>query len=408
MRKKTKILLLTENFPFYPGEQFLEDEVACWSEETEVDLTIAPLTMRGEPRKVPDCIRVDTSLAEYNLKFKHYIKAIFSRLFFIEILDLVKAGCLSIVGLSSVVKASVRIQKTFESLMKQGEHYDVIYCYWNDVGAYAAALAKRAGKCKHLVSRAHGFDLYEDRRPGNRIPFKRQLLRYFDHVYLISEQARTYFKTVFGQAKLSVSRLGVPIVEGVSRPPPGDAIRVLSVSYCVPVKRIERIMAAVIVLARKRDDISVEWTHIGDGPLRNDLVSRAEEEMRSFSNLKIKFLGALSNQLVRQHMADESWDVMINASESEGVPVSIMEAMSYGIPAVATNVGGVAELVTSETGVLLKADASAEEIAYSIGNNLDVFKSIEFRDGCRRMVRERYNATINYKKFIRTLTADAG
>lgn len=408
MRKKTKILLVTENFPFYPGEQFLEDEVACWSEETEVDLTVAPLTMRGEQRKVPDFIRVDTSLAEYHLKFKHYIKAIFSRLFLIEIFYLVKTGNLSIASFSSVAKASVRIQKTFDSLMKQSDHYDVIYCYWNDVGAYAAALAKRAGKCKRLVSRAHGFDLYEERRPGNRIPFKRQLLRYFDHVYLISEQARTYFKTVFGQEKISVSRLGVPIVECASRPSPDDAIRVLSVSYCVPVKRIERIMAAVIVLARMRTDLSVEWTHIGDGPLRDDLVSRADEEMRSLSNLKIKFLGALSNQLVRQHMSDESWDVMINASESEGVPVSIMEAMSYGIPAVATNVGGVAELVNSETGVLLKADAAAEEIAFSIDSNLEVFKSIECRDGCRRMIRERYNATINYKKFIRTLTADAG
>lgn len=41
-------------------------------------------------------------------------------------------------------------------------------------------------------------------------------------------------------------------------------------------------------------------------------------------------------------------------SDSEGIPVSIMEAMSFGIPVIARNVGGMSEIVNEENGLLLE------------------------------------------------------
>ena len=38
-------------------------------------------------------------------------------------------------------------------------------------------------------------------------------------------------------------------------------------------------------------------------------------------------------------------DIFINLSASEGIPVSIMDAISFGIPCIATNVGGTGEIV---------------------------------------------------------------
>ena len=47
----------------------------------------------------------------------------------------------------------------------------------------------------------------------------------------------------------------------------------------------------------------------------------------------------------------------VNLSTSEGIPVSIMEAMSYGIPVVATDVGGTSEaVVTGRSGLLIGVD----------------------------------------------------
>ena len=59
-------------------------------------------------------------------------------------------------------------------------------------------------------------------------------------------------------------------------------------------------------------------------------------------------------------------DLFINLSYSEGIPVSIMEAMSYSIPTLATNVGGVSELVNEDNGVLVERDSIAEEITSDI------------------------------------------
>lgn len=56
-------------------------------------------------------------------------------------------------------------------------------------------------------------------------------------------------------------------------------------------------------------------------------------------------------------------------SDSEGIPVSIMEAMSFGIPVIARNVGGMSEIVNEENGLLLEND-DAEDAASKISSLL--------------------------------------
>ena len=59
-------------------------------------------------------------------------------------------------------------------------------------------------------------------------------------------------------------------------------------------------------------------------------------------------------------------DIFINVSSSEGLPVAIMEAISFDIPIIATNVGGTSEIVTPETGILIAPDSAPELIAARI------------------------------------------
>lgn len=48
----------------------------------------------------------------------------------------------------------------------------------------------------------------------------------------------------------------------------------------------------------------------------------------------------LGNQLVYDFYRNNDVDVFVNLSESEGIPVSIIETISFGVPVVATDVGG--------------------------------------------------------------------
>jgi glycosyltransferase involved in cell wall biosynthesis len=74
----------------------------------------------------------------------------------------------------------------------------------------------------------------------------------------------------------------------------------------------------------------------------------------------------VTHDAVRDFYLTQPVDVFVNASTTEGVPVSIMEAMSFGVPVVATDVGGTGELVNSRNGALLVPNPTPAEIADAI------------------------------------------
>ena len=67
-------------------------------------------------------------------------------------------------------------------------------------------------------------------------------------------------------------------------------------------------------------------------------------------------MGHYPNEELLRYYGSNHVDLFINTSSTEGVPVSIMEAQSFGIPVIATDTGGVKEVVTEGTGSLLPVD----------------------------------------------------
>ncbi|MEM0449104.1 MAG: glycosyltransferase, partial [Methanomassiliicoccales archaeon] len=89
-----------------------------------------------------------------------------------------------------------------------------------------------------------------------------------------------------------------------------------------------------------------------------------------------------------------------NTSLSEGIPVSIMEAHSFGIPAIAPNVGGISEIVNNENGVLMNSNPSATEIAEAIIKIIeDNNKNSIMRANAYKNWKKNFDSAINYKQF---------
>ena len=135
------------------------------------------------------------------------------------------------------------------------------------------------------------------------------------------------------------------------------------------------------------NETNIHWTHIGDGVLFNDL-----REMSKYlpSNITVSWLGSLPNSEVHAFYANHAIDLAMNLSTTEGIPVSLVEALSYGIPIIATDVGGNSEVCDSHVGFLLSLDPSPEEVK----NAIELFLS--FEKGKRNEIRN--NALIKYEK----------
>ena len=409
------LVLLTSSFPYEGGEQFLESEIQYW-ENTEFDnVYIIPYQTNERIREHPDSIKIIKPVYKRS-KTAYVLLALLEPLYFKELLFIKKSSHIKDwpTNFKLALKTTaltLRVKEALELSLKTLEGDITVYSYWNDASFYAACELKRKGIVKHIISRAHRFDIYEEGRINRYMPLKRQFADEFDKVYLLSNNALDYYNNTYyaDSQNLDVGRLGVDIP---SRNPNTKStkgkVRILSLSYCVPVKQIDKIMTAVEAYTKANSQLRVEWTHIGAGFLYETLQADACKLDSKYNNLKIDFVGHLKNKDVKAMLEDNHFDVFINASKSEGIPVSIMEAMSYGIPAIAPDVGEISDLVNKSNGYLLSSSFSINDIVGGIDVILSEDKNQAYRINAKSWVTKYFNSSVNYPIFISKVEKIAG
>lgn len=82
-------------------------------------------------------------------------------------------------------------------------------------------------------------------------------------------------------------------------------------------------------------------------------------------NVKVEWKGFFENERVLEFYQREVPDLFINASSTEGIPVSLMEAYAHSIPAIAPNVGGIKEIF-QEKEFLLSNNFSVQDLSVLI------------------------------------------
>jgi glycosyltransferase involved in cell wall biosynthesis len=111
-------------------------------------------------------------------------------------------------------------------------------------------------------------------------------------------------------------------------------------------------------------------------------------------------MGNMKNSEILDYFLQSPVDIFLNASRSEGIPVSIMEAMSCGIPAIAPDVGGIKELVSEGMGVLMSKDPTVAEIAEHVRRYACEAKTAATREAVRQVIVSEFDAGTNYSAFI--------
>ena len=144
----------------------------------------------------------------------------------------------------------------------------------------------------------------------------------------------------------------------------GKVREILFVGRLSKDKRVEPIIRAVEDMGKAgfgeegsgMDGSEIRLTIVGDGEEYHNLIPYAGE--------RIRFVGAVPPKEVKEYMQNS--DILVMNSSFEGVPMTILEAISYGLPVVSTKVGGIGE--AREFGQdSEETDGTAEGIQAAIG-----------------------------------------
>jgi colanic acid/amylovoran biosynthesis glycosyltransferase len=399
-KTSNKLILLTSEFPYGTGETFLENEfpylVSRFSE-----VVIFSESNKGESRIKNPNIEVKY-IKSFNWKLR--IKVFFKSEFYRELKYLNQIGKLKASTFRTVwysMSKALSISKQLEKIVKRNE--SIVLSYWLDEKAIALALLKKENPDIKVFARAHGWDVYEERHPCNYLPYRNLTAENLDAVYTISENGKSYLLTRYPahNGKIQTSRLGTMPLESLPEKIKSDSIHILSVSSIIPLKRVEKILEVVSNVP----NLKIKWTHIGCGSEFEEIKEIAIQKSQQNQNFSFEFLGQLNNSKVRDILATHYFDLFVNLSETEGIPVTIMEAQSSGTTVLATNVGGTSEIVNNENGFLVEKDFNQEDVVYIIQKYLSSTDGEiqQKRNASYNNWKQNYNAETNYNEFVKLI-----
>lgn len=282
---------------------------------------------------------------------------------------------------------------------------NVFYTYWFDSSSFGIGMAKRKYPNLRVISRAHGYDIYEEVYYNPPYwPFRSKAMSLLDVLLPDAEAGRKYLAQKYPDHSsiIQTDWLGVP-PSGFLNPQSTDRVfRIISCSMIVPVKRVELLMEGILCAACRRKEQRFEWVHMGNGETREKLQKYANETFPP--NATANFMGYTTRADLMEFYRNNPLDVFINVSVSEGIPVSIMEAASCGIPVIATEVGGNPEIVLDENGLLLDSNPTPGEIADAFFAFIDASSiSAAKRKGSYEVWRRKFNADENFRQFAERL-----
>ena len=373
MQKKKSLILLTNNYPSdYGDTSFIKTEVAILS-QLYSSVYIFRFAKNDNFMDIP--MPKNVVLFELGLNGKAHIliKGIFNSTSLIKTFQLFRQEyqlLTKLAHLKNLIFATLcgrYFSSKINNLTKKSDQSYDLYAFWGIGSGYSIPWVHHDLLRKTWI-RLHGGDLYIDRQQGY-IPYRKAIFSAVDVIVPISKQGENYLSTTYAayniQTKLFTNYLGSVDYGIPTLPIKTDAAFVIvSCSSVIKLKRVGLIFQSIYLASQSAQII---WHHFGDGSDMPDLRSLVQNTPVSI-NLQIFFHGQVSHGKVLEFYQENHVDLFINLSETEGIPVSIMEAISFNIPTLATNVGGVGEIINQDfgTGLLIPSNSSAEYICNRI------------------------------------------
>jgi len=264
---------------------------------------------------------------------------------------------------------------------------DLVYIHGSDIISalrkyFFFSVAKSTGTA--VVYHFHGGNLIErfSRAPGCAKRRVRILFEDSEIVLCISERWKRELVSIAPRSKIIVIPNGVRLPEKLYR-------KRLNNNFCVItflglVSRAKGVFDLICAVKRlRKSGVNVELRIGGHG----DITTLNKEIGRDES---IRYLGWLDS--AKKNKLYRDTDIFVLPSYFEGMPMVILEAMSYGIPVVSTPVGGIPEVVEDGRTGLLVPPGDVDRLSCALRYLIE-HKNIreEFGKAARKRMEEKFN-----------------
>jgi len=270
--------------------------------------------------------------------------------------------------------------------------FDVIHCHYGIIG-YEFLFLKDILKKSYMTS-FHGYDVSAilKRHPN----LYDELFQKADVLISNSDFMKNRLIQYGCLAqKIEVVRYGInlkdirPNLENKSIP--NGTIKILSIARFVEKKGLHFSIPAISNLYKRYPNI--EYSIIGDGVMRKDLEELID---RLDANDYIKLLGWQERQNVKKYLAQSDIYVLASVTaqdgDMEGVPVSILEALAFEKPVVATRHSGIPEAVVDGQSGFLVPERDVDALSEKIERYITSPQQMHENGACgRKFIEDHYN-----------------
>ena len=269
-------------------------------------------------------------------------------------------------------------------------HLDLINVHYAIPHSVSAFLARMVTHVPYIVT-FHGSDITLLGSDPSFLPINAMSLENSDCLTAVSEYLkRQAHETIRINKKISVIPNFVnpevfrPAKPSVAHEHLNRQLVIIHVSNFRPVKRIQDLVEAMGIVIK--EDANIRLILVGDGPERQR-IELLVKELRLQNHVLMTGFRSDVPDLLRCS------DILVLCSDNESAGLTLLEAMSSGLPVIATKVGGVPEIVTDGRNGFLVAPRSPEEIAERILKlNADRELRIRMGEEARRTVLEHFTA----------------
>lgn len=254
----------------------------------------------------------------------------------------------------------IKLYKAIKEIKKYVNDFkpDIVHCHSSSAGILGRLAVK--GKVRTIYT-AHGWGFNIGMKSWVKYPIlllEKLCARYTDTYVCVAEFVKNLglkyklapenkFKVIYNgvenklQAESRKHARHSPSEDGLKE----NEVELLFVGRLAEPKKPELTIEAIAGLS---DEIKnkIKFTIVGDGSKKAGLEILAKE-----NKINAEFKGALPKEEALIEL--QKSDIFVFISAWEGFPYTILEALSFGLPVIASNVGGVAEAVNENNGILV-------------------------------------------------------